>query len=66
MVFAGLLVLAFLTGCADGKAVKGARDETASDSHVDFDKLKNANSDIFAWVYVPDTNIDCPVLQSST
>ena len=65
------LLLAFLlTGCGSrtnqqeeiGKM--GARDENAQDSHVDFSKLKNENSDIFAWIYVPGTSIDYPVCQN--
>ncbi|MDD6628956.1 MAG: class B sortase [Lachnospiraceae bacterium] len=39
--------------------------ESAADGHVDFDKLKQSNPDIFAWLYVPGTDIDIPVLQSS-
>jgi Uncharacterized protein conserved in bacteria len=38
--------------------------ETAEDGHIDFEALKAENSDIFAWLYVPGTDIDYPVLQS--
>ena len=38
--------------------------ESAEDAQVDFDALKQTNPDIFAWLYIPDTEIDCPVLQS--
>lgn len=38
--------------------------ESAADAQVDFAALKEKNPDIFAWIYVPDTVIDCPVLQS--
>lgn len=38
--------------------------ESAADAQVDFAALKEKNPDIFAWLYVPDTAIDCPVLQS--
>lgn len=31
---------------------------------VDFKKLQEENPDIFAWLYVPGTNIDMPLLQS--
>ncbi len=31
---------------------------------VDFDKLKGANSEIYAWINIPNTPIDYPVLQS--
>lgn len=38
--------------------------ESAADGHVDFDMLREKNPDIFAWLYIPGTNIDMPVLQS--
>ena len=64
-LFAGLLVLVLLCGCS---APWGKKDETADavdDSFVNFEKLRTQNDDIFAWVRIPDTNIDYPVLQSS-
>lgn len=33
---------------------------------VDFDKLKKINPDIYAWINIPETEIDYPILQSST
>ncbi len=68
--FSIFLVLAMLAGCGKSSgggagAVDGGRDETAMDSHVDFDKLSQQNPDIFAWLYLPDTGIDYPVCQSS-
>lgn len=38
--------------------------ESAQDSSIDFKLLQEENPDIFAWLYIPDTGIDCPVLQS--
>ncbi|MCM1122138.1 MAG: class B sortase [Eubacterium sp.] len=38
--------------------------ESAADAQVDFALLKEKNPDIFAWLYVPGTAIDCPVMQS--
>lgn len=38
--------------------------ESAADGHVDFAVLQQINPDIFAWLYVPGTGIDMPVLQS--
>ena len=35
------------------------------DTPVSFDELKAQNSDIYAWIYIPDTNINYPVLQNS-
>jgi sortase B len=36
------------------------------DDPVDFAALQSANSDIVAWLTIPDTGIDLPVLQSQT
>ena len=33
---------------------------------IDFDALKAENEDIYAWITIPDTNIDYPVLQHPT
>lgn len=38
--------------------------ESGADGHIDFDTLQAENPDIFAWIYVPGTNIDYPVCQS--
>lgn len=38
--------------------------ETAQDGQIDFSAIRGKNPDIFAWIYIPDTTIDCPVLQS--
>lgn len=38
--------------------------ESAQDGEIDFSKLQEKNPDIFAWLYVPGTGIDTPVLQS--
>ena len=32
----------------------------------DFDAMHEINPDIYAWLVVPGTNIDCPILQSQT
>ncbi|MCR5255866.1 MAG: class B sortase [Acetatifactor sp.] len=33
---------------------------------IDWDELKNTNTDVYAWVYVPGTDVDYPVLQHPT
>lgn len=42
----------------------GFAGESARDAQIDFAALQAENPDIFAWLYIPDTAIDCPVLQS--
>lgn len=32
---------------------------------VDFDQLKSINTDIYAWIYIPNTKVDYPVLRST-
>ncbi|MGI6279469.1 MAG: class B sortase [Acutalibacteraceae bacterium] len=36
------------------------------DVPVDFSKLKSVNDEIYAWINIPGTNIDYPILQSKT
>ncbi|MBD5490528.1 MAG: class B sortase [Lachnospiraceae bacterium] len=48
----------------DSKPRESFAGESAVDAQIDFDALREINSDIFAWIYIPDTAIDCPVLQS--
>ena len=41
--------------------------ETASDpmnTYVNFDELKAINSDVYAWISIPGTNVEYPILQS--
>lgn len=40
-------------------------DESAGDAQVDFAALKAENPEIFGWLYIPDTSVDAPILQSS-
>ena len=32
---------------------------------IDFDALKERNPDVYAWIWIPGTNIDYPILQST-
>lgn len=42
----------------------GILGESAEDGRIDFAVLQEQNPDIFAWLYIPGTGIDLPVLQS--
>ncbi|MCM1155773.1 MAG: class B sortase [Roseburia sp.] len=42
----------------------GIANESAEDTQIDFALLKEENPDIFAWIYIPGTGIDYPILQS--
>lgn len=45
---------------------EGEDEETADvENAVDFSKLKEENQDIYAWITIPGTNVNNPVLQSS-
>lgn len=35
------------------------------DFNVDFDELNDINTDVYAWIYIPGTEVDYPVAQSS-
>lgn len=42
----------------------GVFGESATDGRIDFAMLQAQNPDIFAWLYIPGTEIDLPVLQN--
>lgn len=42
-----------------------APEEPKEKNPIDFQKLKETNEDIYAWISIPDTNINYPVVQSS-
>ena len=50
--------------------VTDARNTEAADEApykgIDWDKLHETNADIYAWIYVPGTSVDYPVLQHPT
>lgn len=49
---------------AESSRTEEAADESAENKRIDFDALYEKNPDIFAWLCVPGTEIDYPVLQS--
>lgn len=42
----------------------GIGGESAQDARIDFAALQEENPEIFAWLYIPGTEIDVPILQS--
>lgn len=72
--FLFLVLTITLSGCSQNQITKSVEEippdsviatESAHDAQVDFDALKKENPDIFAWIYIPDTQIDYPVLQNT-
>ena len=49
---------------ADARNTEAA--DEAPDKGIDWDKLHETNPDIYAWIYVPGTSVDYPVLQHPT
>lgn len=47
-------------------ADKNAKEEDPLKRVVDFKKLKERNSDVIGWLYIPDTTIDEPILKGKT
>ena len=43
---------------------KDEESESAADGTIDFTSLKEINPDIFGWIYIPQENIDRPILQN--
>lgn len=52
-------------GIEDETSGTGTTEETARDAEIDFQALQAENSEIFGWLYIPDTSIDAPLLQSA-
>ncbi len=44
---------------------KEERDGDSLESTIDFERLQKRNPDIVAWIHIPDTTIDYPVVQGS-
>lgn len=59
---------------SDGGNVNQYRENTSTDSFftgyadnhdINWKKLKKENPDIYSWIYIPNTNVDYPVVQAS-
>lgn len=61
-------VLTLLTGCGFGREDNSSdtvQEEGSADGfQSEFSKVREENSDVFAWIVVPGTNIDYPVCQN--
>ena len=45
---------------------KESESDSMADNHgIKWSSLKKANDDIYAWIYIPNTNVDYPIVQSS-
>lgn len=49
---------------AEQKAPEETEEEKEDENPIDFAELKAVNPDIYAWITIPDTNINYPVLQT--
>lgn len=78
LLFLGSMLLAgLMTGCSvksmeeaeastEAASSVGVANETAKDGSIDFDILEQENPEIWGWLYIPGTTIDCPLLQSAS
>jgi len=69
-----ILLIAILDGCFEtaptynngNNTSSGISEDELVENPIDFAHWRSINSDIYAWIRVPNTNIDYPVAQSST
>lgn len=48
----------------DNDTADAVEAQSAANAHIDFESLQASNDEIIAWLQVPGTGIDCPVLKS--
>lgn len=54
------------TGASSSQADASQKETTDNTEHKSLDKVKEQNKNVLAWIYVKDTTIDYPVVQSKT
>lgn len=57
------LAMSYVTEIEDDGSGSGGGDEYMS-REVDFEQLKTVQEDIYAWISIPETNVEYPILQS--
>ena len=52
------------TSASETQARDSLEQQFAENHDIDWDKLHKDNEDIYAWIYVPNTDVDYPIVQS--